>query len=93
MAKSKISMKEVNKLTKILKKRGIVYEKENYYDGSEIRIADFNGYSFAILCNEKSRGHTQGLLEVTGYGMGREVEQLGYLNAEEVVELMEVLVV
>lgn len=83
---------EINKLDKILTDRDISHEMLKAYGGVKIRIPDFNGYRFSILFDKTSRGFSQGLLEVFGNGRGTIIDPIGYLHAEEAMDLMEVIV-
>lgn len=79
----RISQNEMIALAFGLRERGIVFEARSFFNGLSIVC---NGWD--AICHEGSYGHERGLIEVMGLPQC-EGDVIGYLTAEEVLEMVD----
>ena len=82
--KAKLYAKEMKKLYAELTKREIPCQLKILYDGLQILCNDWDA-----VCHSGSYGHEDGLIEVMGLGRDEEDDVIGYLTAEDVLDLIE----
>ena len=83
-------MNELEKLEKLLTEKGVACTRtdeseDDYHDFHQIKV-ESAAYNWDVICQRGSYGNEEGLLE---YRDDIESDVIGYLTAEDVMELMD----
>ena len=87
-------LRELNRLEDYLKKKHVGYKRvdENgtIFDRHQIIVWDKDGkYSWDAICHRGSYGYERGLIEVMGDAVAGDEEVIGYLTAQDVIDILE----
>lgn len=87
---------EMDKLESYLRSQGYVYTRTDEDTGSDFDIHQIKVFSpdcrkreLSVICHRGSYGYREGLLEIFGSRITGTSDVLGWLMAEEVIEMLE----